>query len=137
MAGLVLTLSPGEKFFVNGALLENGEKAGRIRIKNSGARVLRCSDALRPNEVNTPVKQIYYAVQLLITGDLEPEQTLPAIDKECAKLEDVFEPCDPKPIPLLRSMIARGNYYSALIQMQRIFPLESSLLALQKPKMLW
>ena len=129
MSGLVLKIAPGERFIVNGAILENGDKPARIRITDSDARVLRCRDALRPEDVNTPCKQIYYAVQLLITGDLEEMGTLPAIDDECAKLLDIFKPIDAELIPALRSMISRGNYYSALCQLRQILVIESKLLA--------
>ncbi|KJS34529.1 MAG: flagellar biosynthesis repressor FlbT [Hyphomonas sp. BRH_c22] len=129
MSGLVLKIAPGERFIVNGAILENGDKPARIRITDSDVRVLRCRDALRPEEVNTPCKQVYYAVQLLITGDLEEFGTLPAIDDECAKLLDVFKAIDPELIPTLRSMISRGNYYSALCHLRQILILENQLLA--------
>lgn len=129
MSGLVLALAPGEKFIVNGALLENGEKHTRIRIKDNDARVLRCGDALRPEEVDTPVKQVYFAVQLLITGDLEEEGTLPAIYAECDALERVFETISPKLIPTVRQMIAKGNLYSALCFLKQVIDVEEKLLA--------
>ena len=121
MSGLVLKIAPGERFIVNGAILENGDKPARIRITEGDVRVLRCRDALRPEEVNSPCKQIYYAVQLLITGDLE--------DDECSKLLDVFKTIDPELIPTLRSMISRGNYYSALCHLRQILVIENQLLA--------
>lgn len=129
MSGLVLALSPGEKFIVNGALLENGEKHTRIRIKDNDARVLRCADALHPDDVNTPVKQVYFAVQLLITGDLEEATALPAIHKECDALERVFETISPKLIPSVREMIQKGNFYSALCLLKQVIVVESNLLA--------
>jgi flagellar biosynthesis repressor protein FlbT len=129
MSGLVLKIAPGERFIVNGAVLENGDKPARIRITDSDVRVLRCRDALRPEEVNTPCKQIYYAVQLLITGDLEEHGTLPAIDDECSKLLDAFRTIDAELIPVLRSMISCGNYYSALCHLKQILEIEAQLLA--------
>ncbi|MEH6489126.1 flagellar biosynthesis repressor FlbT [Hyphomonas oceanitis] len=129
MSGLVLKIAPGERFIVNGAVLENGDKPARIRIADGDARVLRCRDALRPEEVNTPVKQVYYAVQLLITGDLKEADTLPAIDDACSNLLDVFRVLDAELVPMLRSMISRGNYYSALCHMRQMLAFESQLLA--------
>lgn len=129
MSGLVLKIAPGERFIVNGAVLENGDKPARIRIADGDARVLRCRDALRPDDVNTPVKQVYYAVQLLITGDLKEADTLPAIDDACSSLLDVFRVIDPELVPLLRSMISRGNYYSALCHMRQMLVFESQLLS--------
>ena len=130
MSGLVFKVAPGERFIVNGATLENGDKPARIRVIEGDARVLRCRDAMRPDEVNTPVRRVYYAIQLLVTGDLKEDDTLPAIDAECARLEDVFAHIDEQLIPVLRSMIARGNYYSAMCHLRQIMAIEAELLAL-------
>lgn len=128
MSGLVLKLAAGERVVVNGALLENGDKPSSLRVADTNARVLRCRDALRPEEVDTPVKQVYYAIQLLITGDLEEEAVIPAILKECDALEDVFRTIDPNLIRVLRSMIDRSNYYSALCHLRQVMDLETELL---------
>lgn len=128
MSGLVLKIAPGERFIVNGALLENGDKPARIRIEDANVRVLRCRDALRPEEVDTPVKRIYFAIQLLITGDLDVSDAVPAIDAECCALLDIFRPIDADLIPTLRSMISRGNHYSALCHLRQILAIEAGLL---------
>ena len=86
MSGLILKLAAGEKVVINGALLENGDKPSSLRIADANARVLRCRDALKPEEVDTPVKQVYYAIQLLITGDLEDDRVLPALFREIEHL---------------------------------------------------
>nr|WP_321439790.1 flagellar biosynthesis repressor FlbT [uncultured Hyphomonas sp.] len=130
MSGLVFKVAPGERFIINGATLENGDKPARIRVVEGDARVLRCRDAMHPSEVNTPIKQVYYAIQLLVTGDLKEDDTVPAIDAECERLEDVFSHIDAELIPVLRSMIDRGNYYSAMCHLRQIMPIEAELLAL-------
>ncbi|WP_084395914.1 flagellar biosynthesis repressor FlbT [Henriciella aquimarina] len=134
MSGLVLKLAPGERVVINGALLENGDKPSSLRVADGNARVLRCRDALKPDEVNTPVKQVYYAIQLLITGDLKEDDVLPAIRKECDSLEDVFETVNPKMIRVLKDMIDRGNYYSALCHLRQVLVLEAELFAHGAPK---
>ena len=128
MSGLVLTLAPGESFIVNGAVLENGDRPSRIRIKDNDARVLRCSDALKPADVDTPVKQVYFAIQLFITGDLDPDDAMPAVKKECAALEDVFSSVNASLMPRLLNMLDRGNFYSALNHLKGIMTLERKLL---------
>lgn len=130
MSGLLLKLAAGESFIVNGAVLENGEKPSRIRIKDADARVLRCSDAIKPADANTPVKQVYFAIQLLITGDLEEEKTLPAIYAECEKLQDAFQTIDENLITHLVATLERGNFYSALCHLRQVIALEAELLAL-------
>lgn len=130
MSGLVLKLAAHERFVVNGGVLENGDKPSRLRVSDN-VRVLRLRDALRPEQADTPVKQIYYAIQLLITGDLEESATLPAVHRECEKLAEAFDILDPKLIPVLREMIARGNYYSALCHLRQLMPLEAELLGMK------
>jgi flagellar protein FlbT len=130
MSGLVIALSPGEKFIVNGALLENGEKHARIRIKDSDARVLRCADALHPDDVNSPVKRVYYAIQLLITGDLKEEETLPALYLECDALAHVFANISPQLMPTVRDMIENKRFYSALCFLKQVIIVETNLLSL-------
>ena len=121
-------LAPGERVFINGTLLDNGDKPGRIRVPGPDVMVLRCRDALKPSEVDTPVTQVYYAIQLLITRDLEEEGTLPALHRACEELNAAFAPAQPELIPLLQEMIRRGNYYSALCYMKQIIELEAQLL---------
>lgn len=128
MSGLVLKLAAGERVVVNGAVLENGDKPARMRITDSNVRVLRCRDALRPEEIDTPVKQVYFGVQLLITGDLDEARALPAIDAECSKLQDVFELINADLVPDLRCMLERGNYYSALCHLRQMMVIEAKLL---------
>lgn len=128
MSGLVLKLAAGERVVINGATLENGDKPSSLRVTDGNARVLRCRDALRPEDVNTPVKRVYYAIQLLITGDLDEDNVIPALKKECQTLEDVFATIDSGLIPILHKMLDRGNYYSALCHLKQVLAIEAELL---------
>ncbi|HAO36610.1 MULTISPECIES: flagellar biosynthesis repressor FlbT [unclassified Hyphomonas] len=128
MSGLVLKLAAGERFVVNGAMLENGDKPSTVRVVDDNARILRCRDALKPQDVDTPTKRVYYAIQLIITGDLQEDDVLPAILDECERLEDVFESIDRKLLSVLRSMLDRGNFYSALCHLRNIIAIEAELL---------
>jgi len=128
MSGLMLKLAPNERFIINGTMLENGDKPGRIRVPGPDVMVLRCRDALRPDQVDTPVKQVYYAIQLLITKDLEEDDTLPALFRACDDLKSAFEHIKPDLIPTLCQMLQRGNYYSALCYLKQVIELESQLL---------
>ncbi|MEM7637638.1 MAG: flagellar biosynthesis repressor FlbT [Pseudomonadota bacterium] len=133
MSGLMLKLAPSERFYINGTVLENGDKPGGIRVPGPDVMVLRSRDALKPSDVNTPVKRVYYTVQLLITRDLDPEETLPALEEACSDLANAFAPADRDMIPVLQEMIRRGSYYSALCYLKRIIKLESQLLGEEAP----
>ncbi len=70
MSGLVLKLGPKERVLVNGAVIENGDRRSRLSILTPNANILRLRDAIRPDEVNTPVRRVCYIAQLILSGDV-------------------------------------------------------------------
>ena len=133
MSEFMLKLAPEERFYVNGTVFENGEEAGSIRVPGPDVMVLRSRDALKPTEVTTPVKQVYYAIQLLITRDVDEADTLPSLEKACDELRLAFAPADPDLIPILQELIRRRNYFSALCYLKQIVALEAQLLGEEAP----
>lgn len=67
---LKLTLKPGEKFVVNGAVVTNGDKRTTLVVQNR-ASILREKDVMLPEQVSTPLERIYFAIQMLY---IEPER---------------------------------------------------------------
>lgn len=127
--GLVLSLAPGERVLVNGVMLENGDRPSSLRIADPDARVLRCRDALRPEEVTSPARRVYFAIQLFISGDLDPARAMDALLRECDDLAIAFEPVNRSWIRVLTDMLRKGNFYSALCHLKPILRIESELLA--------
>ena len=81
MGGLILKLRPHEELLINGVLVENGARSARLRVKTEGAHILRLRDALRPEEVTTPIKQAYYHAQLAVAGQVSDRDTATALRK--------------------------------------------------------
>ncbi|RKQ72146.1 flagellar protein FlbT [Litorimonas taeanensis] len=129
MSGLVISLKPNEKFLVNGALLVNGDKRSQICIPNDDTHVLRMSDALHPNDVNTPVKRVYYAVQMILSSDCKAEEMDKDVKAGLDALKAVFEGT-PMQIPLEKAMLAflKGRYYSVLYTLKSLLTIEEELL---------
>src|SRR6478609_10760545 len=70
---LKLSLKPGEKFVLNGAVLANGDKRTRLVIQNK-ACVLREKDIMQPEEANTPARRIYLAIMMMyLEGEASEE----------------------------------------------------------------
>ena len=61
---LKLSLKPGEKFVVNGAVIANGERRSSLIIHNKAA-ILREKDIMQEEDVNTPAKRLYFPVMLM------------------------------------------------------------------------
>ena len=61
---LKLSLKPGEKFVLNGAVVQNGDRRGVLILQNK-ASVLREKDILQPEDANTPAKRVYFPVMMM------------------------------------------------------------------------
>ena len=61
---LKLSLKPGERFVINGAVVANGERRSSLIIHNK-ASILREKDIMQEHEVNTPAKRLYFPVMLM------------------------------------------------------------------------
>lgn len=61
---LKLSLKPGEKFVLNGAVVQNGDRRGVLVLQNK-ASVLREKDILQEDEANTPARRIYFPVMMM------------------------------------------------------------------------
>ena len=61
---LKLSLKPGEKFVLNGAVVQNGDRRGVLILQNK-ASVLREKDIMQGDEVTTPARRIYFPVMMM------------------------------------------------------------------------
>jgi flagellar protein FlbT len=61
---LKLSLKPGEKFVLNGAVVQNGDRRGVLILQNK-ASVLREKDIMQAEEANTPARRIYFPVMMM------------------------------------------------------------------------
>jgi flagellar protein FlbT len=61
---LKLSLKPGEKFVLNGAVVQNGDRRGVLVLQNK-ASVLREKDIMQPDQVTTPARRIYFPVMMM------------------------------------------------------------------------
>jgi flagellar biosynthesis repressor protein FlbT len=61
---LKLSLKPGEKFVLNGAVVQNGDRRGVLVLQNK-ASVLREKDIMQAEEANTPARRIYFPVMMM------------------------------------------------------------------------
>jgi flagellar protein FlbT len=61
---LKLSLKPGEKFVLNGAVVQNGDRRGILVLQNK-ASVLREKDIMQADEANSPARRIYFPVMMM------------------------------------------------------------------------
>jgi len=129
MSGLVISLKANEKFLVNGALLVNGDKRSQISVPNDDVYILRVSDALHPKDVTTPVRRVYYGVQLILSGDGNTEDMRRGVKDGLDALAAVFygTPMS-KALEKAQNAFAKGRFYSVLYTLKSLLNVEEQLL---------
>jgi len=130
MTGLVLKLAPNERVLINGAVIENGSRRGRLNIVTPGANILRLRDALHPEEVNTPVRRVCYVAQLVLCGEVTEDDAKPQLRRGIAQLAQVLLDADSQStLGLSAAAVENGQYYYALKYLRLLLPCEERLFA--------
>ncbi|WP_095587881.1 flagellar biosynthesis repressor FlbT [Actibacterium ureilyticum] len=130
MSGLILKLAPKERVLINGAVIENGERRGRLSIVTPGANILRLRDAIHPEEVNTPVRRVCYIAQLVLSGDAEPDEARMQLLRGIEQLSQVLTDTDSRQhLSMASDCVVSGQFYQALRSMRALLPREARLMA--------
>lgn len=132
MSGLVLKLAPKERVLVNGAVIENGDRRSRLSIVTPDAHILRLRDAIHPEEANTPVRRVCYAMQLILSGDADPaEERLPML-RRIEELSQVFtDPDSRASLADATEALIADNHYRCLKALRTLLAREDRLMAVR------
>ena len=65
---LTVVLKPNEHFVLNGTLIRNGDRSAKLHIETH-CRILRESESIKAEDVNTPCKQIWMTLQVIHLAD--------------------------------------------------------------------
>lgn len=130
MSGLVLKLNPKERVLVNGAVIENGDRRSRLSILTPNANILRLRDAIRPDEVNTPVRRVCYIAQLVLSGDVSEDDARLQILRGIEQLSQALRDDDSRiQLSSATEAVGRNDFYRALKSLRGLLPREARLLA--------
>ena len=66
---LKLSLKPGEKFVLNGAVVQNGDRRTTLVLQNK-ASVLREKDIMQAEEAHSPSRRIYFPVMMMYLDEV-------------------------------------------------------------------
>lgn len=70
---LKLSLRPGEKFVLNGAVVQNGDRRSVLVLQNK-ASVLREKDIMQAEEVSSPARRVYFPVMMMYLDEAGAER---------------------------------------------------------------
>lgn len=130
MPGLILKLGPGERFIVNGVVMENGSRRARLNILTADSNVLRLRDAIHPEEANTPVRRVCYIAQLVLSGDADVEEASMQLARGIEQLAQALTDAESQErLAAARTAVEARQIYQALKSLRMLIPLEDRLLA--------
>ena len=121
---LKVTLKPGEKFVINGAVVVNGDRRTHLLIQNN-VSILREKDVMQQENADSPVRRIYFAIQMLYLDGKGSEEYQRAFDTRVAEFMGAISDADA--LAKCRAIIddvANGQFYKALLTCKRLLPFE-------------
>jgi flagellar protein FlbT len=125
---LKLSLKPGEKFVLNGAVVQNGDRRGVLVLQNK-ASVLREKDIMQPEEAITPARRIYFPVMMMYLDEAEAPKFYDEFALRLTEFmgairnPDILTEC----VSCSKHVLAR-QYYKALMGARKIVDYEDQRL---------
>lgn len=130
MSGLVLKLAPKERILINGAVIENGDRRSRLSIVTPNASILRLRDAIHPDQVTTPVRRVCYIAQLVLSGDVTPQDAHHQLLRGIEQLSQVFQDADSRAVlATATDAVLQAQFYQALKALRTLIAREDRLMA--------
>lgn len=123
---LKLTLKPGERVIIAGAVMTNGPTIAHLQIDNRVA-LLREKDILSEHEATSPCKRVYLTVQLMyIGGGLTTELS----NAYWELVRDVIAaaPSTNDLISQISAYIVESDFYRALKILKKLISYEKELI---------
>ena len=125
---LKLSLKPGEKFVLNGAVLANGDKRTSLVIQNK-ACVLREKDIMQPKDAKTPARLVYLAIMMMY---LDGETSEEPYNQFALRMTEFMSAIQNRQVLAACVDISRdvtnGAFYKALIACRKLFDFEQERL---------
>lgn len=121
---LKLSLKPGERFVLNGAVVQNGDRRGVLILQNK-ASVLREKDIMQAHDVTTPARRVYFPVMMMYLDEANAPKVYDEFARRLGEFmgatrnPDVLADC----VAASRHVMAR-EYYKALMAARKLVDYE-------------
>lgn len=121
---LKLSLKPGEKFVLNGAVLTNGDKRASLIIQNR-ACLLREKDIMQPETATTPVRRIYLPIMMMYLDHEASDQYYNDFALRLTEFMGAIRNRDAMAVCVeISRHVMNGQYYKALMLCKKLFDFE-------------
>lgn len=122
---LKLSLKPGERFVLNGAVVENGDRRATLVLQNK-ASVLREKDIMQQHEADTPAKRIYFPVMMMyLSSQAENEVYDEFVLRMTEFMNAISNPDILAECVSVSREVMSGEYYKALLRCRKLIAYEA------------
>ncbi|QND50660.1 flagellar biosynthesis repressor FlbT (plasmid) [Phyllobacterium sp. 628] len=123
-----ITLRAGEKVYINGAILKADRKVS-LEFLNDVTFLLE-SHVLQADETTTPLRQLYYAAQIMLINPLIRQEANLAFKRMLSNLLATFENQQMlKELKLIDEIVCNDRVFDALKAIRSLYPLEAQILS--------
>ena len=125
---LKLSLKPGERFVLNGAVVQNGDRRGVLLLQNK-ASVLREKDIMQAEEVTSPARRIYFPVMMMYLDEANAGRHYDEFVRRLSEFMGVIQNADVLAdcVNVSKHVLGR-EYYRALMLCRKLMEYEDERL---------
>jgi flagellar protein FlbT len=125
---LKLSLKPGEKFVLNGAVVQNGDRRASLILQNK-ASVLREKDIMQEDEVTSPSRHIYFPVMMMYLDEAGAQRYYDEFAKRLTEFMGVVRnPAILTDCLAISRHVMAKEYYKALMLARKLMEYEDERL---------
>ena len=125
---LKLSLKPGERFVLNGAVVQNGDRRCSLVLQNK-ASVLREKDIMQAEEVTSPARHVYFPVMMMYLDEPQADKYYDEFLRRMTEFMTVI--ANPtvlvECVAVSKSIMSR-EYYKALMGCRKLIDYEDERL---------
>jgi flagellar protein FlbT len=133
---LKLSLKPGERFVLNGAVVQNGDRRCSLVLQNK-ASVLREKDIMQAEDVDSPARHVYFPVMMMYLDEPGADKYYDEFLRRMTEFMNVIS----NPTVLVECVgisknILSREYYKALMGCRKLIDYEDERLGRKSPPQL-
>ena len=121
-----ITLRANEKIFINGAVLKVDRKTS-IELMNDAVFLLE-AHVIHERDATTPLRQLYYIIQLMLMEPGERAENKAMFHQQIAAMQAVYdEPTILEGLVKVNAMVFKARHFEALKMIRSLLPAEDRL----------
>ena len=126
---LKLSLKPGEKFVLNGAVVQNGDRRATLLLQNK-ASVLREKDIMQPEDAASPARRVYFPVMMMYLDEAGSQRYYDEFVARLAEFMGVIQnPAVLAECVTISKHVMTREFYKALMLCRKLIEYEDERLA--------